>query len=190
MNELELELLAEVVNEAEQDEKDADADRAEFRERYEDLMACAIDELNDEVLKNKLRDPNVLPIFTLLESGNQVVQLNGNGVPSARHFLAGEVFNFYGFELSDVQRSKSMVNILFKPTSIVRDVGYLIVPFDKAVDMFGSEFKAVLTKYFLAAMDDINNNVVNLQREYAERDRQRQIKRTGDSKAYTQEGSW
>lgn len=189
MNELELELLAEVVSEAEQDEKEADADRAEFRERYEDLMACAIDELNDEVLKNKLRDPKNLPIFTLLESGNQLVQLH-SGIESARNFLAGETFTFYGFELSSVSRAKSMVNVVFKPSSLVRDVAYLIVPFDEAVDAFGSEFKAVLVKYFMSAMDDINSNVVKLQHEYAERDRQRQIKRSGNSKAYAQEGSW
>ncbi|MFU9046280.1 hypothetical protein ACNAUY_07795 [Acinetobacter tibetensis] len=190
MNELELELLAEVVSEAEQDEKEADADRAEFRERYEDLMACAIDELNDEVLKHKLRDPKYLPIFTLLGSGNQLVQLQSNGVVTARNFIAGETFHFYGFELSSVSRSKSMVNVLFKPSSLVRDVAYLIVPFDEAVDTFGIEFRAVVGKYFISVMDDINSNVVKLQHEYAERDRQRQIKRSGNSKAYAQEGSW
>lgn len=189
MNELELELLAEVANEIEQDEQEETADRAEFKDRYEDLMACAIDELNDEVLKHKLRDKENTGTFILLQGGKH--QVYRNKIPSEANLLSGEEFLLYGFELSSMKRDKSMVNILFTPVSVATtNLTRLIIPFDQVVDNFGEDFRAVLAKYFLKPMDEIEKEVVKLQHEYAERDRQRQIKRLSNTETYAKESSW
>lgn len=186
----ELELLEQVIEEIEEDEKQAKQDRAEFKSRYEDLMACAIDELNDEVLRNKLREHTVENELTLLTSGKFPIYKQ-NGIPGELDFLSGEEFFLWGFELAEQSRSKSMVNVLLRPKAVQLRARDLIVPFERSVELFGEKFNAIMCKYFLPTMKEVELEVIKLQHEYAERDRQREINRTQSSNVtYKLENSW
>lgn len=183
----ELELLETVVKEIEDDEQALASDQQEFKVRYSDLMACAVDELNDEVLKNKLRGPDA-PVFTLLSTAKYDVKRDN--ILSQHEILAGEEFTLHGFELSTSKRSKSMLLIIFKPVNPSTYL-YLYVPYDEAVNVMDRTFGQTLATYFLGAVKSIELDVINLQREFEERHRDRAIARHSESsKVYSEQGVW
>lgn len=182
----ELELLEQVVDELDSAEQEERKDMEEFRSRYDLLVDCAIDELNDEILKNKLSDTSKTGIrFMLLKHGPQVIYKRN--IISTAVFTGGEEF-----KLKRVERGSGktgMVNYVFEPL-YVADFNYLVMPYSEAMKHMDKPFSAMIVKYLLPAMESIEKDVLKLQREFEERHRDREIKLAGgDLEAY-KESAW
>lgn len=184
------ELLEQIVGELEADRELQIKEREEFKERYEDLAACAIDELNDEVLKKKLRDVKFTGRITILRPGRYPVWRSG--ILSGTQIIGGEEFALHGFELGDTKNPKSMINVLFKPLTD-DNYDYLSLSYSDALDVLSDEFKVTIIKHIYPAMQDIEKDVLKLQHEFAERNRNRQIKRLESEQGetvYSELGAW
>lgn len=182
----ELELLEQVVDEldsaAEEERKDMD----EFRDRYELLVDCAIDELNDEILKNKLTDStDNKGRFMLLKDGQQSVYKRE--LLSSAVFTGGEEF-----KLKRVERGTgktSMINYVFEPL-YGANFTYLVMPYSEAMTYMDRPFSAMVARYLLPAMESIEQDVLKLQREFEERHRDREIKLAGGNAETYKASAW
>lgn len=182
----EIDLLEQVVDELRLAEEEEATDMEEFSERYDLLVDCSVDELNDEILKHKLDTEKEGGRFILVKDGKHPVYRSQ--VLSTYLFIGGE-----DFTLKRVERGtgkKSAINFVFKPSDSAT-FSYLVLPYDQAINYMDSPFGHMLAKYLLPAMNSIEQDVIKLQHEFAERHRQREIRLTGDnSEVYSQENSW
>lgn len=181
-----VELMEQIVADLEAQEQKDTQDQVEFRERYDLLVDCAIDELNDEIIKMKLNDPSKGGTFDLVTDGKHSAY---KGTLLSSHvFVGGEVFS-----LKRVERgvgAKSLLSFVFEPVELSH-VTYLVMPYEKALTDMDANFARMLTIHLLPTMNSIELDVVKLQHEFADRKRKREIDMTrGESKTYSQENSW
>lgn len=180
-----IELLEEVVKELEIAQEEERADMEDFRLRYDLLVDCAIDELNDEILKNKINSVKATGPLTLLKDGTQQVYV-GEQI-ATRLLVGGEEFS-----IKRVERGKdksSLVNFLLEPL-FSANFDYLILPYSRAINEMSKQFSVIIAKYLLPAMSSIEKEVVDLQREFEDRHRQREIKLLGSGSAVYKETAW
>lgn len=182
----ELELLEQVVDELDTVEQEQRKDMEEFRERYDLLVDCAIDELNDEILKNNLHNIAKGGVrFMLLKHGPQVIYKRN--IVSTAVFTGGEEF-----KLKRVERGPgktSMINYVFEPL-YVADFTYLVMPYSEAMTHMDKPFGAMIARYLLPAMESIEKDVLKLRREFEERHREREIKFAGGDVETYKESAW
>ena len=183
----ELDLLEEVVSELEEAEQQEVEDQEIFRDRYDLLVDCAIDELNDEILKLKLYDVATTGRLTLVKDGKHDVYKRE--ILSSYNFIGGEEF-----KLNRVMRgeagSKSLIDFLFEPLQ-PSSYNYLVLPYDKAMEYMDGRFARMIAHHLLPAMSSIEQDVVKLQHEFADRHREREIRLLGGENAvYGEENSW
>ncbi|HEO0817094.1 hypothetical protein WKH82_08335 [Acinetobacter baumannii] len=185
-----IDLISDIAEELEREEREAEAERQEFKERYELLIDCTVDELNDEILRLKLDDAKVTGTFMLVQDGKHMVYRGG--VVSACIFTGGEEFTLKRVERGvDTGKEKSLINFIFKPI-VVTPYSYLVLPYDKAIKYMDETFGAVIAKNLLPSMQETEKQVLELQREMAERHRQREIRLMQDAEGgvYANESSW
>lgn len=185
-----IDLLNEIAEELAQEEREAEADRQEFKDKYDLLIDCAVDELNDEILRLKLNDIKTTGTFMLMQDGKHMVYRNN--IVSAEVFTGGEEFKLRRVERGvDTGKEKSLINFVFDPI-VVTPYTNLILPYDKALKYMEENFSKMVARNLLDSMQETEKEVLALQREMAERDRQREIKRTQDATAnvYEAESSW
>lgn len=179
----ELELLEQVVDELDTAHQEESNDLNEFRERYDLLVDCAIDELNDEVFKCKLNDSDKYR-FILVQEGKHEVYVGEQ--LSARNFIGGEEFSLVRVERGSSK--SSLVNFVFAPNDVVQ-YSYLVLPYNQALSYMTKHFGETVAYHLLPAMNSIEKDVIDLQREFEDRHRQRLAKLVGDADTY-QESSW
>lgn len=183
----ELELLEEVVSELEEAEQKELEDQEIFRDRYDLLVDCAIDELNDEILKLKLNDIAKTGRLILVKDGKHDVYKGA--ILSSYNFIGGEEF-----KLNRVMRSEkggaTLIDYVFEPLQ-PSPYHYLVLPYNKAIDYMDGQFAQMVAHYLLPAMKSIEEDILKLQHEFADRHRDREIHLLGDNKAvYSEENSW
>ncbi len=184
----ELDLLEQVVKELEKIEQEEIADAEEFRDRYELLIDCAVDEINDEILKRKLNDVTRTGRLILIKDGTHAVYRGG--IISSYKFIGGEEFKLSRVEKGLMKNKGSLVNFIFEPLQ-PSQYHYLALAYEKALEYMDASFGKAIAHNLLDAMNSIHQDVVSLQHEYADRHRERQLRISGEStQAYSEANSW
>ncbi|WP_151708865.1 hypothetical protein [Acinetobacter brisouii] len=171
-DQMEIEILEGIVNQIEANEIARNKDLEEFTEKYNTLSISAVDELNDEVLKNRFFSH----VFVLLKEGKHSVYRANSSVLSAANMLGGEEFKVVRFERG---AKIGEVCIVFKPVTAA-NYQSLVVPVANALEWFDGTFTDKFGEVFGAAITDIQNEIVRLKREYKLKEAERERSIAGD----------
>ena len=184
-----LELLEQIVDEIEKVELEEKSDAEELFQKRELLLDCAVDELNDEIMKLELNDIEITGKFWLLREGNYSVYRNEGSVVNvltSKNFLGGEEFR-----LDKVERGfpdQHLINFVFVPLN-PSNFRRLILPCDDAVAYMSGEFERNVFFKLMPSLESIDKELRELQLHFQNRKRKRVIS-ASKSKIYQSEGSW
>lgn len=179
------ELLATAVADLERKDKEDAQDRDEFRDKYDLLVDCAIDELNDEIIKHQLNSTDRFAPFDLMSDGKFPVYKGD--LLSSYIFVGGEQFSIKSVERGS--DPKSLISFVFKPMTASTFTS-LVLPYTQAIALMSADFARVISTYLLPSMSSIEQDVVKLQHEYADKRRDREIAMRKDDQTYSQANTW
>jgi hypothetical protein len=177
-------IIDEIANKLEQNELDKAKDEQEFRDRYNLLIDCTVDEINEEIHRRKLDGYT----FMLAVDGTQPVYKKG--LLTTANFMGGEDFALKKAQrLVDSGNSKSLIGFLLEPKSY-SSFDYLVVSYAD-IGLMAPNFGATLAVYLVDIMSSIEKDVFKLRVEMDDRHRTRQLELDQEpNEVYLSAGSW